>query len=208
MAPEKRQPPSTPQITEAALVNEMFKRFEFSARDRESLRDAGMLILPLSGQSINQLKENGMRLREVHVPKPLEKKILESQSRFCEVAMDPHNFLLAKSNDLTLPEQEEMIKALQKQYTEKGMDVEVVKGSIADIAAINFAYFGKTGRYLLGESKYQYREIRTAPIDDKHVSHAVTFCLGDVLQVRNVDKDYFYNRLYVAPLVVPTSRKK
>lgn len=187
--------PQTPKETTPIEVR------RFSDETRAALEKQGYVIDTLTGQSIASLRQAGRKFWSTwHNDYPQFEALTSIRS---EVAINPPQLFIPKSNNKTLAQQEEMINRFSQELGNKVPGVEAIMGSVADYVDLAFTYLGTKGKYLFGE-KYDYNFARTnTPTVDTRVA-----CVGDFapvggLSVTGWGRSRGGDSVFAAPLVVP-----
>ena len=174
----------------------------FSQEARTALEKDGYKIHTLTGQSIASLREAGRDFWTTWHKDNLQFEVLVSMQS--EVAVNPDQLFLPKSNDKTLPQQEKMIKAFSQKLGKKIPGVEAIMGEAPDYVDLTFTHLDATGDRLFGENhNYNYARTNT-PTAVGQVAYVGSFfrSVGG-LSVRDWPGAYGRARVFAAPLVVP-----
>ena len=174
------------------------KRFSLEAR--EVLEKEGYVVHTLTGQSIKSLRESGRKFWSTwHKDYPNLEALTSKRS---EVAVNPKQLFLPKSNRKTLAEQEAMVEEFSKKLGRKIKGVKAIIGEAPDYAELAFLHFEATDERLFGQ-KYNYDYIRTeTPLAGVNVASVGHFG-GSGLRVDSWGREHGSGSVWVAPLVVP-----
>lgn len=173
----------------------------FSDEARAALEKEGYVIDTLTGQSIASLRSAGRKFwTDWHKEYPQFEALTSMQS---EVAINPSQLFIPKSNNATLAKQEEMINKFSQELGKKVPGVDAIMGGMADYVDLAFTHLDVTGDYLFGE-KYDYNWARTnTPTGGTFVAYVGNFDSAYGLYVFNWLRDRGYSAVFAAPLVVP-----
>lgn len=181
---------------------------QFSEEARRGLKSIGYVIVTLKGQSILSLKAAGNQFRSTwHIHYPDFETL---PSRLSEVAIDPSQLFLAKSNYETLEQQLRIVAEFSANLSQQVKGVEAIIGECPDYAELAFVHLDTTGQYLFGED-YNYHYARTvSPVSSGSVFFA---CVGDFFASRRLNIIGWHrggggSNLWAAPLVVPLVNRK
>jgi hypothetical protein len=174
----------------------------FSNEAKEALEEDGYIIITLTGQSIASLRQAGRRFCGYQDPQTQALTSMQS-----EVAFNPSQLFLPKSNNITLTQQEKMIERFSQRLAEKTPGVEAIMGGAADYIDLAFTHLDATGNRLFGE-EYDYDWART---NTPHLSSAgyavIVGCFSSKkekgLDVNSFEGDRGAPFVFAAPLVVP-----
>lgn len=168
-----------------------------------NLQKKNISSILITGQSIKTLKDAGRPFWSTwHKDYP---NFEASQSRLSEVAINPNQLYLPKSNSKTLDQQLEMVIRLSQDISRKVPGVEAVIGEAPDYVELAFTYLDTTGKRLFGKD-YNYNYARTVTPVGSRVARVGRFNADRGLGVRSLHPDGSLSDLWAAPLVVP-SRK-
>lgn len=173
----------------------------FSVEQREALEKQGFVIYGLTEQSIKTLRNSGYKFWSTwHKDLPDFEALGSMQS---EVAINPNELFLPKSNNKTLRQQEEMVEKFSQELGEKIKGVKAIIGQAPDYVEFAFQHSDATGVYFFG-GKYDYNYARTrTPTVGSRVARVGDFDDGGlVVSSWNAGDGSRYT--HVAPLVVPT----
>jgi len=172
---------------------------KFSPETKEALEKLGYLIYSLTGKSIKNLKEEGMEFRRIWRRDYPDFEALTSIRS--EVAINPDELFLPKSNYKTLKRQEEMVDEFSEELTKKIQGVKAVIGQAPDYLELAFQHLDKTKDYLFGE-KYHYDSARTkTPTRGSYIASIGGSGYGWRGNSWSAGLGHF--GVYAAPLVVP-----
>jgi len=175
----------------------------FSDEARESLAKERYIIYSLRGQSIQTLRVAGSPFWSAwHHDYPDFEAL---QSRMSEVAINPSQLFLPKSNSKTLAQQLEMVAHFSQDLSRKVPGVEAVIGEAPDYVELAFTHLGATGKRLFGKD-YNYDYARTVTRVGSSVALVGGFGAGDGLDVDRWPPDSGGSYLWAAPLVVPSGK--
>lgn len=125
-----------------------------------------------------------------------------------QVAINPGELFIPKSNNATLAKQEEMMNKFSQELGKKVPNVSAIIGGVGDYVDLAFAHLDVTtskGRpeYLFGE-RYDYNWARTnTPTVGARVARVGYFNPSSGLYVSHWDRDRGLWNVFAAPLVVP-----
>lgn len=191
----------SPQTPEKQLE---IKRFSKEALD--FLKKKELLHYPFNAQSLKVQKLAGRPFWHIV---DAGDNFLNLPSMQSEVAFNPFpdKFFLPKSNNLTLPQQQEMIAEysykLQREYGSK--EIKAVMGDAPDYTLAAFLHLDATqGKERLFGEKYGYQYARTkTPTGSSLVAVVGNFDADDGLDVDDWNADRGDDGVHAAPLVVP-----
>ncbi len=173
----------------------------FSNEQREALDRQGFVIYGLTGQSIQTLKVSGRRFFSTG-----DKNLpgFEAQgSMHSEVAINPNQPFLPKSDNKTLVKQEEMVEEFSQELGKKIQGVRAVIGQAPDYIELAFAHFDETKQYLFGaKDNYGYATTET-PTSNSDVASVGEFRAFYGLCVDHLSRSRGNGKVFAAPLVVP-----
>jgi len=172
----------------------------FNDEAKADLEKDGYIINTLTGQSIASLREAGRNFWTTwHKDHPEFEALVSMQS---EVAVNPSQLFLPKSNNKTIIQQQKMIKAFSQKLGKKIPGVEAIMGEAADYADLAFAHFDATGEYLFGERHDHYARTNTPTADGLVAFVGRLYSVGG-LSVYDWHADHGHAIVFAAPLVVP-----
>lgn len=191
------------QFGDVPLTGEQTGIRRFSDEARERLAKERYIIYSLTGQSIKTLKDAGRPFWSTwHQDYPDFEAL---QSRLSEVAINPSQLFLPKSNSKTLDQQSEMVARLSQDISRKVPGVEAIIGEAPDYVELAFTHLDATGKRLFGKD-YNYDYARTVTAVGSNVADVGSFLAGVGLDVDRWQPGDRHSGLWAAPLVVP-SRK-
>lgn len=173
----------------------------FSAVTRKVLEKEGYIIYELDGRAIRSFNQAG---RPFYSTWYKDYPDLENlPSRKGEVAINPEELVIPKSNNKTLKEHEEMVREFGLMLARKIPGVQAVIGQAPDYVELAFLHFDKTGKRLFGE-KYDYGFARTKTLVGKGNAVVGNFSAQLGLEVfRCRDPQDRRAGIWLAPLIVP-----
>lgn len=182
----------------------------FSKETKEALGKEGYVIHSLTGQSIKSLRDAGRKFWSTWHNKYPDFEALGSIPS--EVAVNPSNLFLPKSNNKTLAQQEEMVEKFSEEIGKKVQGVKAIIGEAPDYVELAFAHLDATKDYLFG-AKYNYNYARTkTPTNGSFVAYVGGLHAGRGFFFQPVGLGVGYwsvdgglGVIYAAPLVVPAS---
>jgi hypothetical protein len=174
----------------------------FSQEAKGALEKEGYKIHTLTGQSIASLHEAGRKFWTTwHKDNPQFEALTSMQS---EVAVNPSQLFLPKSNNKTLTQQEEMISKFSQKLGKKIPGVEAIMGGVPDYVDLAFTHLDATGERLFHGENYDYDYARSnTPTAAGQVARVGYFNSVDGLHVSDWRSDRGHARVFAAPLVVP-----
>lgn len=180
----------------------------FSPESRQALEAEGHVVYSFRGQSIEGMRKAGRPFWNIVDAGP---QFLALPSRLIEVAInpDPKKFFLPKSNNKTLPQQEEMIAIYSEELRGKtgSKDIAAIMGEAPDYVELAFVHLDATRDRLFGE-RYDYRYARTkTPTVGSDVAVVGGFLAGHGLGVGGWDRDRGCDIVWAVPLVVPVENR-
>jgi hypothetical protein len=175
----------------------------FTSKQKEMLEQKGYVIYELTGQSIASLRDSGhMFWSNWHKGLPFE----HITSLKTEVAVDPKEIFLKKSNFHTLEEQLRMVEDFNTQI---GMEIPgtiAIIGSAADYADLTFAHYELTGCWLFEQNHEKESFTRTTtPIGESDGALVGDFSAFGLGIASRPQEDNEYLQFGVAPLIIPAS---
>ena len=175
----------------------------FSDEVRTALEKGGYKIHTLTGQSIASLRKTGRSFWTTwHKDNPQLEALTSMQS---EVAVNPDQLFLPKSNNKTLPQQEKMISQFSQKLGKRILGVEAIMGGAADYVDLAFAHLDATGDRLFSkEHNYNYARTNT-PTAAGQVASVGFFDSAFGLSVGYWHGVHGRSDVFAAPLVVPKS---
>lgn len=179
----------------------MGKVRRFSAATRKALEKEGYVIYELNGRTIRSFNEAG---RPFYSTWYKDYPDLENlPSRKGEVAINPEELVIPKSNNKTLNEHAKMVGEFGLRLVSKIPGVQAVIGQAPDYVELVFLHFDKTGTRLFGE-KYDYGFARTKTLVGGGNAVVGNFSVELGLEVfRCRDPQDRRAGIWLAPLVVP-----
>ena len=173
----------------------------FSQEQKEALEKQGFVIYGLTGQSIKTLRDAGRKFWSTwHKDFPDFEALGSMHS---EVAINPSNLFLPRSNNKTLAQQEEMVSEFSEELVKKVQGVKAIIGQASDYEELAFRHLDATKEYLFG-AKDKYNSARTkTPTGGSHVAYVGNFSAGHGLDVRDWHAVDGRGNVHAAPLVVP-----
>ncbi len=174
----------------------------FSDEQREALKKEGYLIYGLTGQSIKTLRGAGRKFWSTWHKDSQFADFEALRSMHSEVAINPSELFLPKSNNKTLAQQEEMVDKFSQELGEKVKGVKAIIGQAPDYEELAFRHLDATQDYLFGV-KYNYDYARTkTPTSGSDVAHIGNF-LADGLLVFRWRAGLGGDDVHATPLIVP-----
>jgi len=174
----------------------------FSNEARKALEKEGYVVYELTGQSIASLREQGKPFWSTWYKDYPDFEALTS--RKSEVAINPKQFFLPKSNNKTLGEQQALVERFSTDIFAKVSGVEAVLGEVSDYTEL--AFLSPEKQRLFGE-KYDYNYTRTQTRVWSDVAIVGDFLPGGGLLVDYWHPGRRHDFLFAAPLVVPVGNK-
>ncbi len=175
----------------------------FSDEQREALKKEGYLIYGLTGQSIKTLRGAGRTFWTTWHKHSQFADFEALGSMNSEVAINPSELFLPKTNNKTLAQQEEMVDKFSQELGEKVKGVKAIIGQAPDYEELAFRHLDATQGYLFG-AKYNYDYARTkTPPSGSDVAHVGRFGAVNGLRVDRWLADSGDVVIFAAPLVVP-----
>lgn len=172
----------------------------FSDEAREVLPKEGYRIYTLTGQSIRSEREAGRKFWSTwHRDYPDFEALMSMHS---EVAINPEQLFIPKSNNKTLDQQLELITKFSKDLGKKVKGVEAIMGEAPDYVELAFSHLEATGDRLFGE-KYNYNYARTKTPVGAGVARVGDFRAAYGLCVDHWDRGHGGSSVFASPLVVP-----
>ena len=173
----------------------------FTDEQREALIKEGYIIYGLTGQSIKTLRDAGRRFWSTwHKGLPDFEALTSMQS---EVAINPRKLFLPRSNNKTLPQQEEMVSKFSEKLGKKVQGVKAIIGQAPDYVELSFVHFDANKYYYLFGAKYNYDWARTkTPTSGSSVAGVGGFNASG-LGIDAWDRDDHIRCLRAVPLVMP-----
>jgi hypothetical protein len=175
----------------------------FTSEQKDALERKGYVIYELTGQSIASLrKSDHMFWSKWHKGLPFE----QITSLKTEVAVDPKEIFLKKSNFHTLEEQRRMVEDFSMQIGMEIPGTTAIIGSAADYAELTFAHYELTGCWLFEQNHEKESFTRTTT----SLKNSEGILVGDYSAfgldcVPCPQKDNTYLQIGIAPLIIPTS---
>lgn len=173
----------------------------FSKEQRKALKEQGFVIYGLTGRSIKSLRDSGCKLWSDWHKSFRDFEALGSMRS--EVAINPNELFLPKSNNKTLAQQEEMVEKFSQELGKKVEDVEAIIGQAPDYIELAFKHLRATKKYLFG-AEYNYHFARTkTPTSSSDVARVGHFGANGGLFVHFWRADDGVEDMHAVPLVVP-----
>jgi hypothetical protein len=174
----------------------------FSMEQRRLLENKEFTILTLTGLSVRDLRERGMIDHSSDWLKDFE-TVDNLGSRLSQVAINTSELFLPGSNNLTYPQQNDMVARYSKELEVEIPNVEAIIGNAPDYVELAIKFFFLYERHLFenaGNSSFS----RTNNLVNYPEYAAVGKFIGD-LDLRVVKADIYSasSDLHAFPLIVP-----
>lgn len=173
----------------------------FSKEAREVLEKQGYVIYGLTGQSLKTLRDSGRKFWSTWHKELPDFEALGSMHS--EVAINPNNPFLPKSNNKILAQQEEMVEKFSQELGKKVPGIKAIIGQAPDYEELAFVHLDATREYLFGaKDNYDYARTKT-PTSHSHVASVGHFLADHGLRVSHWRDAFGHDHVPAAPLVVP-----
>lgn len=179
----------------------------FSKEGREALEKRGFAIYVLEGnQSIETRRNEGRKFHSKwHDDFPDIENLTSMRS---EVAINPKNFFLPKSNEslhLNFKEERDMVEEYSRKLRKEIPGVKAIVGEFPDYVETAFQHLDATGEYLFGTNNT--KRIRTMTLVEKGKPEQVVGIGGDFTADRGLSVIYIHinddEKSCPCPLIVP-----